>query len=145
MMESEDPPSAAKLELVKRFMRASGLQARLDSGSFLERYAFNPAINWNEGRTNINLLEAWSGPINILKTIYQEKYRPLYQDAYEQHLVQEFSEQELEEIVVFLEAPVGQHYLEGTWRMEAYTHTNMEEDEAALVEEALKAYRNQQS
>jgi hypothetical protein len=144
-MGSDEPPSAAKLKLIRRFMRASGLQARLDSGSFLERYALNPALNWNEGRTNINLLEAWTGPIETLKTVYLEKYRPLYQEAYEQHLVCEFSEQELQEIVAFLEAPVGQHYLEGTWRMEAYTHTNMEEDEEALVREALNAYRSQRS
>ena len=35
----EEPPSAAKTALIIRFMAGSGIQARIDGGSFLERYA----------------------------------------------------------------------------------------------------------
>ena len=41
----------------------------------------------------------------------------------------------------FLESPLGEHYLDGTWRMEAYTGTNMEETEELLVKEAVEIYQ----
>ena len=65
-----------------------------------------------------------------------EKRRAVYQEAYEDHLNWEFTEVELQEIVTFLEAPVGQHYLDGRWRMEAYTNKNTEDIEAEIVKEA---------
>lgn len=72
---------------------------------------------------------------NALKAAY-EKRRAIYQQAYEDHLNWEFTEAELEEIVTFLEGAVGQHYLDGRWRMEAYTNTNTEDMEAEIVREA---------
>lgn len=139
--QNETPPSAEKQQLIKRFMRASGLQGRLDSGSFLERYAFIPELGWTQGRTTIIFREAILGPIEALKSVY-EKYRPGYQEAYESHINWEFTEEELRQMVAFLESPVGQHYLDGTWRMEAYTGTNMEETEEALVSEAVAIFQN---
>jgi hypothetical protein len=136
------PPSAEKQQLITRFMRASGLQGRLDSGSFLERYAFIPELDWTRGRTTITFREATVGPIETLKSVY-EKYRSDYQEAYEAHINWEFTEEELRQMVAFLESPVGQHYLDGTWRMEAYTNTNMEETEEALVNEAVALFRSQ--
>ncbi|MBW8294828.1 MAG: DUF2059 domain-containing protein [Sphingopyxis sp.] len=53
----------------------------------------------------------------------------------------EFTEEELRGIVSFLESPLGEHYLDGTWRMEAYTGTNMEETEELLVRQAVELYR----
>lgn len=140
--QNETPPSAEKQQLIRRFMRASGLQERLDSGSFLERYAFIPALDWTRGRTTITFGEATLGPIRTLKSVY-EKYRPAYQEAYESHINWEFTEEELRQMVGFFESPVGQHYLDGTWRMDAYTGTNMEGTEEALVNEAVALFQSQ--
>jgi hypothetical protein len=140
----QSPPTEAKLELIRRFMAAVGIQNRLDSGSFLERYAVVPELGWHDGRSgnrsDSNLLETLTGPIEALKAVY-EKYRSAYQSEYEQHLNWEFTEAELRQMIAFFESPVGQHYLDGTWRMEAYIGTNMEENEQALVAEAVQAYR----
>ena len=121
-------------------MKASGLQARLDSGSFLARYALVRELDWHKGKSNVSVIETLTGPMDALKSTYQ-KYRPLYQKAYEDHLNWEFTEQELLQVSIFLESAVGQHYLDGTWRMDAYTGTNMEDTEAALVNEAVGAYQ----
>ena len=138
------PPSPEKLVLIHRFMKASGLQGRIDTGSFLERYAFIPELGWAQGTENAPRnsppIEQWTGPIDALKAAY-EKYRPQYQEAYESHINWEFTEEELRGIVSFLESPLGEHYLDGTWRMEAYTGTNMEETEELLVKEAVEIYQ----
>lgn len=140
----DTPPSSEKQKLIHRFMRASGLQAKLDSGGFLERYAMIPELDWQKGRSTTTIFEALTGPIQALKSIY-EKYRPEYQEAYESHINWEFTEDELRQMVAFLESPVGQHYLDGTWRMEAYTGTNMEEIQENLVKEAVALYQSQAS
>jgi hypothetical protein len=49
----------------------------------------------------------------------------------------EFTEAELAEIVGFLERPVGKHFLDGRWRMEAYVGTDTEEWEEQIVKEAM--------
>ncbi|WP_448140630.1 DUF2059 domain-containing protein [Sphingopyxis fribergensis] len=142
--QESSPPSAEKLDLIHRFMKSSGLQDRIDSGSFLERYAFIPELGWTQGTENTHqnktLIEQWTGPIDALKAAY-EKYRPQYQEAYEGHINWEFTEEELRGIVNFLESPLGKHYLDGSWRMEAYTGTNMEETEEVLVTKAVELYR----
>ena len=61
---------------------------------------------------------------------------------YEQHINWEFTEDELRQMVAFVESSVGKHYLEGSWRMEAYIGTNIKETEQALVAEAVKSYRS---
>lgn len=138
----EAPPSAEKLQLIRHFMRASGLQGRLESGTFLERYALIPELNWHEGRPTITLLDAVIGPIDTLKSVY-EKYRSTYEEAFESHINWEFTDDELREMIAFLESPAGQHYLDGTWRMEAYIGTTLEETEEALVREAVSLYRSE--
>src|SRR5690348_16191484 len=40
------PPSPSKLMLIRRFLKAIGLQQQLDSGSFLERYAIPGGPMW---------------------------------------------------------------------------------------------------
>ncbi|WP_325419143.1 hypothetical protein [Sphingobium sp.] len=134
----EEAPSTSKLQLIKRFMRAIGLQDQLETGSFLGRYAMPGGPLWNAPSGEI-LTESLSGGFEVrfkaLKSAY-EKRRAVYQKAYEDHLNWEFTEIELQEIVTFLEAPVGQHYLDGRWRMEAYTNTNTEDMEAEIVKEA---------
>ena len=141
----ESPPTEEKLELIRRFMTVVGIQSRLDSGSFLERYAFVSELGWQEGgaakRSEPNLLATLTGPLEALGAVY-EKYRAVYQNEYEQHLNWEFTEDELRQMIAFFDSSVGQHYLDSTWRMEAYISTNMEETEKALVAEAVQAYRS---
>lgn len=121
-------------------MKASGLQERLDSGSFLERYALAQELDWQKGKATVTIDEMLTGPIDALKLAYK-KYRPLYQNAYEEHLNWEFTELELEQMTTFLESTTGRHYLDGTWRMNAYTDTNTDHTEAKLVAEAVAAYQ----
>lgn len=141
----ETPPTEEKLELIRRFMTVVGIQSRLDSGRFLERYAFVPELGWHEvgseDRIESNLLDGLTGRIEALKAVY-ERYRPAYQSEYEEHLNWEFTEDELKQMIAFFDSAVGQHYLDGTWRMEAYIGTNMEETEQALVAEAVQSYRS---
>lgn len=73
--------------------------------------------------------------MSALKKAYA-KYRSAYQQAYESHVNWEFTEEELAKIVAFLESLVGKHYLDGHWRMEAYTSTNTEDLEQQIVAEA---------
>lgn len=82
-----------------------------------------------------NISSGFELRFKALKAAY-EKRRAIYQQTYEDHLNWEFTETELKEIVTFLEKPVGQHYLEGRWRMEAYTNTNTEDMETEIVKEA---------
>ena len=144
--QESSPPSAEKLALIHRFMKSSGLQSRIDKGNFLDKYAFIPELGWRQGTENApeknTLIEQWKSPIDALKSVY-EKYRPQYQEAYEGHINWEFSEEELRGIVSFLESPLGKHYLDGSWRMEAYTGTNMEETEEMLVRQAVQLYQAQ--
>lgn len=126
-------------------MTVVGIQSRLDSGNFLERYVSVLELGWHEdGAENpneFNLLDSLTGAIEALRTAY-EKYRPVYQSEYEQHLNWEFTEDELRQMIAFFDSPVGKHYLDATWRMEAYIGTNMEETEQALVAEAVHSYRS---
>lgn len=128
------PPSAAKLSLIRRYLRAIGVQRQLDTGSLLERYA------WPGGPVRAaggeSLLGDLGRQIEALREAY-EPYRAEYQRAYESHVNWEFTEEELVEIVGFLEAPVGQHFLDGRWRMDAYVQTEMEELEERIVREAI--------
>lgn len=124
-------------------MRAIGLQERLDTGSFLERYAIPGGPLWNdpsEEVVNNSLAGGFEVRFKALKAAY-ERRRAIYQQAYEDHINWEFAEAELSEIVTFLEKPVGQHYLDGRWRMEAYTNTNTEDVEAEIVKEAAVILR----
>jgi hypothetical protein len=67
------------------------------------------------------------------------RHRVEYQREYESHVNWEFTEDELREIVGFLERPVGRHFLDGRWRMDAYVGTNTEELEEQIVREAMAA------
>ena len=73
--------------------------------------------------------------ISALKKSYA-KHRLTYQQAYESHVNWEFTEAELVQIVSFLEQPVGKHFLDGRWRMDAYVGTNTEKLEQQIVTEA---------
>lgn len=74
--------------------------------------------------------------MTALKIAYA-KHRAEYQQAYEDHVNWEFTEAELAEIVGFLERPVGNHFLDGRWRMEAYVGTNTEQIEEQILKDAM--------
>lgn len=134
----EVPPTATKLALIRPFLRVIGRQDQLDSGSFLERYAIPGGPMWpvqSGSKLTENLTEGFGKLMAALKSAY-EKHRSAYQGAYESHVSWEVTEKELDQIVEFLEGPVGKHYLDGRWRMEAYVGTNTEELEEQIVTEA---------
>jgi hypothetical protein len=140
----EEPPSPAKLELIRQFLQLIGLQERLNTGSFLERHAVPGGPMWKVmlGKPiEEDLLEGFQVRFDALKTAYS-KHRETYQQEYEDHLNWEFTESELKEIVGFLDTPVGQHYLDGRWRMEAYTNTNTEDLEEEILKEALASLQD---
>lgn len=134
----EAPPNAAKLLLIRRFLRVIGRQDQLDTGSFLERYAIPGGSMWPV-QSGSQLTESLMGGFELrmaaLKKAYA-KHRSEYQRAYESHVNWEFTEEELTEIVTFLERPAGKHYLDGRWRMEAYVGTDTENLEGQIVAEA---------
>jgi hypothetical protein len=129
----EEPANSEKLALIRRFLKASGKQHEIDSGSFLDRFALpeGPLTRSIPDR-NATFREAFEIPRAALQNAY-EKRRHVWQEQYESHLNWEFIETELSAIVAFLESEFGQHYLEGEWRMNAYTSTNTE----ALLEEII--------
>ncbi|WP_056625889.1 DUF2059 domain-containing protein [Sphingomonas sp. Leaf62] len=134
----ETPPSVNKVVLIKRFLWAVGRQEKLDSGSFLERYAMPGGPLWPIGpnsQLTEALLSGFERRMSALKKAY-EKRRAYYQRAYEDHVNWEFTEEELATIVAFLEGPTGKHYLDDRWRMEAYSETNTEDIEQEIVAEA---------
>jgi len=135
----DKPPSPSKLLLIRRFLRAIGLQQQLDSGSFLQRYAIPGGPMWQvtSGQAVQESLKAgFEKRITALTNAYA-KHRPEYQQAYEDHVNWELTEAELAELVGFLERPVGKHFLDGRWRMEAYVGTNSEQMEEQIVKDAM--------
>jgi hypothetical protein len=135
----DEPPNPSKLLLIRRFLRAIGRQDQLDTGSFLERYAIPGGPMWQVSNGQV-LTESLTGGFEkrmaALTNAYA-KHRAAYQQAYEDHVNWEFTEAELAEIVSFLERPVGKHFLDGRWRMDAYVGTNTEELEEQIVKEAM--------
>ncbi|GAA4010369.1 hypothetical protein GCM10022280_04470 [Sphingomonas swuensis] len=133
------PASPSKLLLVRRFLRAIGLQQQLDSGSFLERYAVPGGPMWQvtSGQDMREGLKSGFEKRMAALTNAYSKHRKEYQQAYEDHVNWEFTEAELAEIVGFLERPVGKHFLDGRWRMEAYVGTETEQMEEQLLKDAM--------
>lgn len=137
----EAPPSSSKLDLIRRFLRAVGRQAQLDTGSFLERHAMPGGAMW-QVTTGQPLTETFGEGFARRRAALINAYarhRDEYQREYESHVNWEFTEDELREIVGFLERPVGRHFLDGRWRMDAYVGTNTEEIEEQIVREAMAA------
>jgi hypothetical protein len=131
----EEPPSATKLLLIRRFLVLNGTQAEIDSGSFLERFAF-PGSPLSLAAANasgeITFRQAFELPMAALLKAY-DKHRATRQEEYESHVNWEFTEDELSLIVSFLESAAGAHFLDGRWRMGAYVGTNTE----SLIEQII--------
>jgi hypothetical protein len=135
----EESPSPSKLRLIRRFLKAIGRQDQLDTGSFLERYAMpgGPMSQVPNGtRPPETLMGGFEKRMTALTNAYAG-HRAEYQQAYESHVNWEFTEAELAEIVDFLERPVGKHFLDGRWRMDAYVGTETEDLEEQIVNEAM--------
>lgn len=134
----DEPPSASKLDLIRRYLRVTGLQRRIDTGSFLERFAM-PGGRLTKavaaGRDTISFRDAFRIPMAALLRAY-EPHRHVWHEEYERHLNWEYTEDELLQIVSFLESDAGRHYLEGEWRMNAYIGTNTEDLLEQIVREA---------
>jgi len=130
----DEAPSPAKVELIRRFLKATGIQKKIDTGSFLERHAFigGQLLASAAEADGMTFKRAVESAFGALRTAYEPR-RHVWQEEYESHLNWEFTEAELERIVAFMEAPEGQHFLEGRWRMDAYISTNTEH----LVEEIV--------
>jgi hypothetical protein len=135
----DKPASPSKLLLIRRFLRAIGLQQQLDSGGFLERYAIPGGPMWqvtsSQGAQE-SLKGGFEKRMAALTNAYA-KHRTECQRAYEDHVNWEFNEAELAEIVGFLERPVGKHFLDGRWRMEAYVGTETEQMEEQILKDAM--------
>lgn len=133
------PASPAKARLIRRYLELIGVQHEIDTGSFLERHALPGGPMWQDATTQTLKAETFMGAlearISALKKSYA-KHRLTYQQAYESHVNWEFTEAELVQIVSFLEQPVGKHFLDGRWRMDAYVGTNTEKLEQQIVTEA---------
>ncbi|MFZ3004878.1 MAG: hypothetical protein WA047_01795 [Phenylobacterium sp.] len=127
----DEAPSPAKLDLIRRFLRANGIQREIDTGSFLQRFVMTPAFS----ETTATVGQA----IEALKGAY-ERHRAQWQEEYERHANWEFTEHELGTIVAFLEGPVGQHFLEGGWRMKAYVGSTLEAVADAIIREAAASF-----
>src|SRR5690348_7877469 len=132
----DDPPSPSKLELIRRFLEAAGIQDRINSGGFVEHFAVQ--LMPKAAGDGATFKGAADAAFDAVRTAYA-KHRDAWQEEYESHVNWEFTEDELQQIVEFLEAPVGQHFLEGRWRMDAYIGTNTEDLMQQIFWEAEEA------
>jgi hypothetical protein len=125
--------SDAKRDLIRRYLVASGLQARIDAGRFVERHGWigRPVFEsaMAEGHS---IGEAAAAASAALQAAYA-RHRSVWQAQYEAHVDHAFGEADLAVIVAFLESAAGRLYLDWNGRMDAYIETNTEE----LVEEIV--------
>jgi hypothetical protein len=132
----DEPLSPSKRELIRRFLSAAGIQERIDSGGFLDHLAVQLISKAAESGAT------FEGTVDVafraLRGAYA-KHRDVWQEEYESHVNWEFTQDELDQIVQFLETPAGQHFLEGGRRMDAYIGTNTEELAQQIYSEAEKA------
>jgi hypothetical protein len=139
-----EPPSPAKLELIRRYLRLTGTQQRIDSGSFLQPIAVpggplsQPMV---ELQPDVSFRDMFTIPMAALLRAYQP-HRHVWQEEYERHVNWEYGEDELRQIVAFLGSGAGQHFLEGERRMNAYVGTNTEELLEQIVSEAQAILRS---
>jgi hypothetical protein len=140
----EEPPTPAKLALIQRYLRLTGTQQRIDSGSFLGRFTLpgGPlAQALMERQPEVSFRDMFAIPIAALRRAY-EPHRHVWQEEYERHVNWEYTEDELRQIVAFLESDAGRHFLEGEWRMNAYVDTNTEELLEQIIREAEASLRS---
>ncbi len=134
----EEPPSPAKLALIRRFLIANGTQAEIDNGRFLHRFAVPGSLLFEimaGGPIETNLRQAFDLPMEALMRAYEKK-RSTWQDEHERHVNWEFEADELLLIVSFVASAADQHFLEGRRRIGAYVGTNTEHLVDQIIAEA---------
>jgi hypothetical protein len=132
-----EPPSAAKAELIRQFLRLSGIQRQIDEGDFFSRHAKPGGAVFGALPGDTAYGDTFEAARRALCTAY-EPHRQTWQAEYDDHLNWEFTENELQEIIAFLGSAAGKHYQEGLLRMRAYIGTNTGELVEQIVSEACK-------
>ena len=130
-----EPPSPSKARLIGEFLRLSGIQRQIDEAGFFDRFCGPGGAVFEVLPPDTLYGQASETARNAVRTAY-EPHRCTWQREYNDHMNWEFEESELEEIVSFLGSPAGQHYREGTLRMNAYIATNTEDLVEQVVREA---------
>jgi hypothetical protein len=130
------PPSPSKAQLIRDFLRLSGLQRDIDEGRVLDSWPGAGAAVYAALPRDIAFGDSFAAATGALRSAY-EPHRHVWQEAYERHVNWEFEEDELKAIVAFLESPAGQHLREATWRMNAYIRTNTEPLVEQITKEAI--------
>ncbi len=122
------PPSEEKQRLIAEFLRLTGVEQSIDRASFIDRFAMQDhmAVWRGSDERRFTFREALDHVFDAYRTEFA-KYRDQFQQAYASHVNWEFTEEELRTINGFLRSDTGQHYLDGLWRMNAYTTTNTED------------------
>ena len=126
-------PSAAKAQLIRDFLRLTGIQRKIDDGGFFDKFCIPGGAVFMALPGDVLYGEAFTVAKAAISAAYEE-HRSVWQDEYDSHVNWEFDEGELGEIVAFLSSPAGKHYQEGLWRMGAYIGTNTEH----LIDEILQ-------
>jgi hypothetical protein len=138
MSEQEDwPPSDAKMTLIRRYLAATGVQDRIEKGSFLDRYTAPGGAVFEAGMKKAGtIVECLTCGIDAVRRAYSP-HQYIWQNQYEQHIHFKFSVEQLEVIVDFLESPTRLHFRDWEWRMDAYISSNTEDIVEQIVDEAI--------
>lgn len=126
------PPRQSKLRLIREFLRLNGTQQDIDTPMFLDGLVQKVCASLPR---DTRYGEALSSGLSALKTAYETR-RHIWQEEYEHHVDQEFTEDELEAIVTFLESSAGSHFVWGIRRMDVHVRTNTEPFVDEIVAEA---------
>ncbi len=132
---NSEPPSTAKLELIREFLKLTGIQGKIDEGGFFGAHCRPGGLVFSAIPEGTRHRDAFKVARHAVMQAY-EPHRPVWQEEYETHINWEFNSDELEEIVTFLGSRAGKHYQEGLWRMNAYISTNTEELAGKIIEDA---------
>jgi hypothetical protein len=137
------PPSPSKAQLVRDFLRLSGLQRDIDEGRVLDAWPGAGAAVYAALPRDIAFGEFVPAATEALRSAY-EPHRHVWQEEYERHVNWEFEEDELKAIVAFLGSAPGQHLRDATWRMNAYIRTNTEHLLEQIIKDAVALASNGQ-
>ena len=143
--QEEGEPSSSKIDLINRYLDATGWTARIEGVGIFERFTlpssdnplFAAAMERNEAESLPATLDRMTAAVERHYAPHREDFRNLYVS----HVHWEYEEAELRQIVEFLESPAGRHYRDGNWRMEAYNDTNTEDDVAEIIAAAAADLR----
>jgi hypothetical protein len=130
-----EPPSPAKATLICEFLRLTGLQKRIDEGAVFDRFCRPGGAVFAALPAETPYGKAFAAAKAAVKAAYDAN-RIFWQRAYDDHVHWEFEEDELRQIVSFLNSAAGEHYQEALWRMDAYIATNTEPLVEQIVREA---------